>query len=314
MTTKLIKLSQRTKDHFDAQTTAFAREQLTNVRREAIRVEYPEYKARDLIPVKNDSSNGDEYVEFQILDRKGRAKIVSDYAKDFPAIEMVGTAHIGRIRSLGASYNYSVQEIRNAAKAGTNLKSEKAKMSKEAILEEENQIAWFGDETHQLYGFFNNPNVPRLLAPTGVGGIDWSLKTPDEIIDDMNLLVNGVSENSLGKHQPNAMLLPLTKYNLIRSTPRSSTSDTSILKWFMDNHPELKMIDWLNELETASSSGSSMGVAYKLDPSVLQLEIPQDYEVFPEETENLVIKFPCHSRIGGVHIYKPLAVNFLEDF
>ena len=309
-----IHISERTLAHFDAATTAFLREQLTNVRKEAIRYEFPDYKARSLIPVKNDTSTGKEYVEFKILERVGRAQIVSDYSKDFPRVNLQGTSHIGRIRSLGDSFGYSIQEVRAASEAGVNLNSEFAIAAKEAILEAENNIAFFGDESHQLYGLFNNPNVPRVLAPTGTSGIDWSLKTPDEIIEDLNLLVNGVAENSLGKHLANVAVLPLSKYNYIASTPRSSTSDTTILAWFLQNNPYIQKVEWLNELESASSSGDAMGMAYKLDPRVLQLEIPQDFEIFPEQNEGMEMKFPCHSRVGGVHIYKPLAVNFLEDF
>lgn len=309
-----IILSEQTRSHFDANQTAFIREELTAIAREVIRIEFPEYKARAMIPVKRETSPGKEYVEFKILQRTGRAKIVADYAKDFPAVGMVGTAHIGRVRSLGDSFRYSIQEIRAAAEARLSLNAEFANAAKEAIIEQENQIAWFGDEEHALYGVFNNPNVPRLLAPAGVGGIDWSLKTPNEIIADMNAVVNGVSENSLGIHKANVLLLPLSKYNLIASTPRSATSDTTILAWFLQNNPYIQRVDWLNELETASSGGGAMAMAYVLDPRVLQLEIPQDFEIFPEQNEGMMMKFPCHSRIGGVHIYKPLAVNFLEDF
>lgn len=308
------KLNPMLAEHFDDAQGIFLREQLTNLKREAIRIEFPEFKARSLIPVKTETNTGDEFVEFKTLERVGRSKIVSDYAKDFPTVTLRGTSHIGRIKSLGDSYGFSIQEVRNAAKTGTPLSSELATAAHEAIMEQENQIAFFGDAEHRLYGLFNNPNIPRSLAPTGVGGIDWSLKTPNEIIADLNQVVNGVSENSLGIHMANVLLLPLTKYNAIASTPRSATSDTTILQWFMQNNPYIQRVVWLNELETGSSSGDAMAVAYKLDPSVLQLDIPQDFEVFPEQVEGMHFKHPCHSRIAGVHIYKPLAINFLEDF
>jgi hypothetical protein len=308
------RLNPQLAEHFDDAQTVFLREQLTNLKREAIRIEFPEFKARSLIPVKTETSTGDEYVEFKTLERIGRSKIIADYAKDFPSVTLRGTSHIGRIKSLGASYGFSIQEIRNAAKAGVALSTELATAAKEAIIEQENQIAFFGDNEHRLYGMFNNPNIPRSLAPAGVGGIDWTLKTPNEIIADMNQVVNGVSENSLGIHMANVLLLPLSKYNAIASTPRSATSDTTILAWFLQNNPYIQRVIWLNELETASSSGDAMAVAYKLDPSVLQLDIPQDFEVFPEQVEGMRFSHPCHSRIAGVHIYKPLAINFLEDF
>lgn len=311
---KLVKITDATADHFDASETLFLREQITNIRRNVIQHVYSDVKARSLIPLKRDTNSGAEFVEFKVLKRIGNAKIVANFAKDFPAVQMVGSAHIGRVKSLGNSFGYSVQEVRNAQMAGVALNSMFAMAAKEAILDEENEIAWFGSSANNLFGMFNNPNIPRAVADTGTSGFDWSVKTPDEIIADMNACINGVSENSLGKFMANVLLLPLSKYNLIASTPRSSTSDTTILQWFLRNNPYIQRVEWLNELETASTTGDAMMVGYKLDPQVLELDIPQDFEIFPEQMEGLQMKWPCHSRIAGVHIYQPLAVNFLEDF
>lgn len=301
-------------EKLDTNQTILLREQLTSVRNQAIEIQFPEYKARDYIPLKTDTNPGAQFVEFQILERQGRGKIVADYAKDFPRVGLVGTSHIGTIKSLGASYGYSVQELRAAVMAGQPLNARLARASKQSIVELENQIAWFGDDANRLYGVFNNPNVPRAIAPAGVAGVAWELKTPDEIIADMNQIVNGVSENSLGVFTANVLLLPLTCYNIISSTPRSAVSDTTILDWFMRNTPYISRISWLNELETASTTGGRMALAYKLDKDVLELDIPKDFEVFPEQVEGMEMKHPCHSRIAGVHIYQPLALNLLEDF
>ena len=301
-------------ERIDTNDTIMLREQLTSVRNEAIEIQFPAYKARDYIPLKSNTNTGANFVEFKILERQGRSKIVADYAKDFPRIGLVGTSHIGTVKSLGASYGFSVQEIRNAAFAGEPLSSRLATAAKQAIVEQENRIAWFGNAENRLYGVFNNPNVPRALAPAGVGGIAWELKTPNEIIADMNQIVNGVSTNSLGVFTANVLLLPLSAYNLITSTPRSAVSDTTIYDWFLRNNPYIKTISWLNELEAASTTGNRMAMAYQLDKNVLELDVPQDFEIFPEQTEGMEMKYPCHSRIAGVHIYQPLAVNFLEDF
>jgi hypothetical protein len=298
----------------DTNNTVMLREQLTSVRNQAIEIQFPEYKARDYIPLKRETNTGAEFVEFQILERQGRSKIVADYAKDFPRIGLVGTSHIGKIKSLGASYGFSVQEMRNAAFAGVPLSARLATAAKQAMIAEENQIAWFGNQANRIYGVFDNPNIPRALAPAGVGGIAWELKTPNEIIADMNQIVNGVSTNSLGVFSANVLLLPLSAYNLITSTPRSAVSDTTIYDWFLRNNPYIQKIDALNELEGASTTGNRMAMAYKLDRNVLELDVPQDFEIFPEQTEGMEMKYPCHSRIAGVHIYQPLAVNFLEDF
>lgn len=314
MSKKLVKITDAAAEHFDATETLFLREQLTQIRRQAIEHQFPEKKARRLIPLKRDTNPGAEYVEFQVLKRIGNAKIITNYASDLPTVNLVGSSHIGRVKSLGDSFCYSVQEVRNAAMAGQSLNARFATAAKEAILDLENKIAWEGDSSHNLFGMFNNPNIPRAIAPTGSSGFDWSVKTAAEIVEDMNQCVNGVSENSEGVFQANLLVLPLSKYNLIASTQFSTASDVTILQWFLRNNPYIDRVEWLNELEDASTTGDAMMMAYKLDPNILELDVPQDFEIFPEQMEGMTMKWPCHSRMAGVHIYQPLAVNFLEDF
>ena len=97
------------------------------------------------------------------------------------------------------------------------------------------------------------------------------------------------------------------------TTPRSSTSDTTILEFLKANHPEITMWDWLNELNaSASFSGLDAMVAYRRDPEVLTLEIPSDFEQFAPQEEGLDFVVPCHERMGGVIVYYPLACSFAK--
>jgi len=130
------------------------------------------------------------------------------------------------------------------------------------------------------------------------------------IIRDLNLVMNSIFVNTLGTDVGDTMLLPLVQYSYIASTPRSSTSDTTILEFFLKSNPFVKMVDWLNQLKDAGGAGIDYMVAYKRDPEVLQLRIPSDFEQLEPEKRNLEYIIDCLESFGGVEIYYPLCVSY----
>ena len=53
-------------------------------------------------------------------------------------------------------------------------------------------------------------------------------------------------------------------------------------------------------------------MSYKKDPEVLTLEIPQEYEEMPPQAKNLQFHVPVHARIGGVIVYYPIAMAYMD--
>jgi hypothetical protein len=73
-----------------------------------------------------------------------------------------------------------------------------------------------------LPGLINNPSVPEIVVPNGASNYpQWSKKTPNEWLNDVNLMCNTIMANSgydAAAAMPNHLLLPYTQYALL-STP-----------------------------------------------------------------------------------------------
>ena len=233
---------------------------------------------------------------------------------DLPRADVRGKKFTSPVESLGASYGYSVQDIRAAAKAGKPLEQRKANAARRSIEQQINTIALFGNADHNLPGFLNNENVPvASVAADGTGSsTEWSTKTPDQVVRDMNALANGIVSTTKGAEVPTTLLLPLSQFTYIASTRMGDGSDTTILKFFLENSPFIREVDWVNELDGAGSGGADIMVAYRRDPDALTLEIPQDFEQFPAQEQGLEFVIPCHTRIGGVIFYYPLSASIGE--
>src|SRR5687768_2011857 len=104
----------------DNESIFFARE-LEHVKTKTYDTLYPNLKQRELIPVSFDADPADEYISYTMLDGCGFAQVVADYSTDFKAVELSGKQFTARVRSLGAAYQYSIQEIRKAQRAGRPL-------------------------------------------------------------------------------------------------------------------------------------------------------------------------------------------------
>jgi hypothetical protein len=302
--------------NLDANQTAFFARELESIKARTYDVVYPELKATTLIPVSTEAGPGAESITYQQFDQLGLAKVIANYADDLPRADVKGKEFNSPIRSLGASYGYSVQEIRAAQFVGRSLEQRKANATRRAIEQKVNKIAWYGDSESGLTGLIDNPNITRVAVENDgtASSTLWEDKTPDQILRDMNDLVTGIVDVTKGVEMPNTLIMPIKQYRQISNTRLASGTDTTILEFFLQNSPFITTVEWVNELKGAGlgegsvAAGGDVMIAYDRNPDKLTLEIPQPYEQFPAQERGLEFVVPAHARVAGVIIYYPLSV------
>ncbi len=295
--------------NLDADESVFFARQLEHVKAKTYDIIYPELKARQFIPVSFDAGPGAKTITYQQFDMVGMAKIISNYASDLPRVDLVGKEFTANVRSLGASYGYSLQDVRSAKMAGLPLEQRKSNAAKRAILAAEDEIALNGDADHGLGGLLSNSNTSdETIANDGTGTTTtWSTKTADLILRDMNQLVSKVITVTKGVEEPDTMVMPHAQHALI-ATLRVGDTGKSVKQWFLDNNPYIKEIAVWPKLATAGANGTALFFVYKKSPDKLTLEVPQDFEQLPVQEKGLEYEVPCHSRCGGTIIYYPLSI------
>lgn len=297
--------------HFDASETVFVQRQLEQVRAQTYDVKYPALKGRQFVPVDTSISPGAETVTYRQYTNVGMAIILSNYSQRLPRADVFVKEFTSRIRGIGNSYGFSIQEMRAAQYAGVPLEQRKANAARQAYELKFDQIVQTGDSTYGLLGFINQPNVSVYTVPNGVSGTaTWATKTADEILADLNGIEQKIVDNTKEVEAPDTILLPPAQYALIHTKPRSSTSDTTIAEFFLKNSANVKQFATWSALKTAGSGGSDRMIAYRRSPDVLQAIEPQPFEQLAPQTEGLEIVTHCHGRSGGVVVYYPLAICF----
>ena len=132
-----------------------------------------------------------------------------------------------------------------------------------------------------MKGFFNNDQVDKTVPNKW---FDGSTTTTDEMLELLNEAPTRLVQNSNMKEMPNTLLVPYDVYRIISTTPRSSTSDTTVMEFFLRTNPMITAIEPVNELEAAKSGGAlskDRVIAYDRNPDKLQLHIPQTLEFLP---------------------------------
>lgn len=300
----------------EGESVFFAR-QLEHIIAQEFDIEYPELRARQVIPITQEADPADKTITYREYDRMGVAKIIADYSQDLPRVDISGKEVTSTIRTIGASYGYNYDEVLASAKTGRDLEGRRAEMAREAILRKENSALLLGDTTFNLAGFLNFANVTTLsLAADGTGASKkWSDKTPDQCLRDLNAMVNSIPELTYGIEQPDTLLLPRAAYHVIATKRIGRDSTMTVLDFFVGSNPYIKsrdQVEVLNELNTAGAGSTARSMVYRRDPMKVRGEIPQDFTSLPAQVKGFEWLIPCRSRLGGCIWIKPLSAVYFD--
>ena len=291
--------------HFDSAEDAsvfFARE-LDYVKSQSYDVEYPELTALSLFPMSSEVDPGAETVTYYSYDKVGLAKIISNYATDLPRADVKGKPTTAIIKSLGASYGYSIQEMRASAMAGKSLDTRKAESARYQIDYLNNKIAWCGDEETGLRGVLSkDTDVPLYVLANGAkGSTKWSEKTEDEILADINGMLKQMARTTKKVEKPDTLGLPSEAYLELQGRRIEGTA-TTVLSYIQENLKDIKEIVSCPELDPDSvdtnpyakeTDGQGVMLLFKNDARKLTVENPLPFMQYPVQTEGLEMVVPA---------------------
>lgn len=303
----------------DAKFTAALDQQLEYVRAQTYDIKYPQLKARKLIPVDTSVDSGAESVAYYQWDDYGMAEIIANFADDLSMVDTLAEKFTSPVHSMGKGYQYSIQDLRRAAMAGNQLDTRRARACRRAVERKIDDVAATGEAKGKLKGMINHPNVTILTAANDGTATEWvtgraTPKSAALIKKDMHDAITHVWTTTKQVHTPNTIVLPTTEYGHISQAPvGTDNNQMTILESFLKNNPNVDMVDFWYKLDTADAAGTGPRMmVYERSPEVLELVIPQDFEQLPPQARNLAFVVPTHARIGGVVLYYPLAMVYMD--
>jgi hypothetical protein len=288
----------------------FLERQLEYIRPQVFEIAYADIKYPTILPVTSEAGPGAQTFTYRIMDATGEFKLISDAADDLPRADISQVEKSINIRSIGGSFGYTVQELRAAQMANIALEQRRASAVRRAYEEKVEDIALFGEASVGLKGFFNNDTVDVVAADK------WftdSGTTAQEMLDLLNYGVTAIINASKMKEQPDTILMAWEDYREISTRRNSDSSDVTVLEYFLRTNPYIRSIEPINQLDAGNSDlNTNRMVVYKRDPEKVQLHIPQPLELFPPQQRGLEFIVPAHARVGGVAVYYPKSVIYVQ--
>lgn len=286
----------------DTNETVFFARQLEYVKAQTYDVLYAELSAFRLFPISTEAGPGAKTITYRSYEKIGQAKVIAGHGNDLPRVDVIGREASSNVRSIGASYGWSLQDIRSAMMAGVNLNAQQAMAAVQAHNQVINSMAWFGDTAHGIVGLQTTGVVTNSQAAL-VG--QWDQDDADVIINDVNELLTSIIQGSSGVESANVVAMPpdrLAKAN----TVRIGNTNVSALAYLKTVWPG---VEFTQAVELTSwSGGHDALLGYRRDPMKLSLEIPQGYEELPVQMKGLEFEVPTHTRCGGLIVYYPGAI------
>ena len=282
-------------DSTDDASIFFARE-LDYIKSKSYDKIYPEFTALNKFPITHEVPEGAESMTYYSYERTGMAAIISNYATDLPRADVKGAPSTAFVKSLGASYGYSVQDMRASRMAGKSLDTRRADAARYAV-----------DRTA-------NNNIPLYtLSEVTIDSqkyTDFKHKTAAQILDDINGMFAYQAKITKGVEHADTLMLPHSVYIDI-STRQIPNTGYTVLRFLKENAPYLKEIVSAPELESDAEDTNpyNKGVMFLYTNSAdkFSLEIPMPFYQYALQNRNLEVIVPCEERVAGCIIYYPLS-------
>ena len=226
----------------------------------------------------------------------------------------------------GLELKYTILELESAAKCGRPVDDQKYEALKLKHQMDIDEQVYTGDATLNQTGLVNHTLVTNVSnLPNGAAASPlWSTKTPDEILQDVNAILQSAWAASGYAVMPKKILLPPVQFGLI-STKIISTGagNISVLKYLKENNIvtasgggelEFQPCKWLvgaGSGGTFGTAGAERMVAYSQEKKYVRFPMTM-LQRTPLQYQSIYHACTYYCRIGVVEVVYPETIAYRD--
>lgn len=284
---------------------------------------YPDLYWQKVIPsasIDTGINPGAQSMSYPTLDWRGMGGWRARYGKNVPTVSFVTGKNMIPIQSGAISGLVDVEEV-EAVQYGVqmDLRTMYPEIMRKACERHVEGTFFYGDSSVGFLPFLDFPGVPYSVVQNGTSGnTEWTSKTPDEILADLNFAMLDVWVLTRMVHMPNTFFMPPAQYGYISATPRSSVSETTILEYFLKNNicknqgrGEVQIIP-LPYLDHAGVSGAARMIVCERDAKNFIMPFPRRFEMLAPQYIDYTVKLYARYRFGPVNLVYPKAFLYVD--
>lgn len=277
----------------------------------ALQVEYPELKAATgkLFPIETIDAPWAETTRYTIQDIVGdEFELASDSSTNYSLVGITGKEVIQRTYQFRKGYEIDNREILrfSAPKVNIPIEDNKIKALNHLYQQTLHKLVLYGNDLVGMPGWLNHPAFLRMAAPYP---LDTTSST-SQLIATLSAGGEAMWAATKETYLPNTLLLPPRKFKYLTEQTRldNSSTDTTVLQFFLRNNMSVRNIDWLSELEGAGPNGEDMAIFYTRNPDHVKCQITDPMRMLPYVRKEFSVVRPSSFNYGGIVAYRPFTV------
>lgn len=295
---------------------AFIVSQLAYTETQTFERQYLPLQYEQLLPISFEAGEYADSIRYEIYDHAGRGQRHNSRSKDIPKVDVAMADKSMPVLNGAIGYDYTTEELRRTAFLRRPISERKMMAAVEAYRRHMNDVGLYGESSGGLTGLYNNALVPQGNAP--VGAWNTGPKTPAQILNDINTLIQNVWTNTAYNDQITHIVMSPVKYAYISSTPRSDNSDKTILQYIKENNVAKveKGIDIVFTpgygLDTAGVGGTHRMLGYVKSDQRLVMHVPLPLRFLAPQLTALMIEVPGEYKYSGVEFRYPKSAYYMD--
>lgn len=193
----------------------------------------------------------------------GNMPWISPETTTIPGVSIDGQKNVLPLRLLGREISFTSVELDRSQRLGTPIDAQKTDAMNILYQMNTDQMVYIGSTDVGATGLLNSPIVTAGDVAAGVSGeTEWVDKTPDEILDDVNALIESAWSAAAFAVCPQSLRLPPFQFSLLANRKVSSAGNMSVLKYLKENsitnevngkELDIQPIKWLTGRGTAGA-------------------------------------------------------------
>jgi hypothetical protein len=219
---------------------------------------------------------------------------------------------------------YDIFQIESSAKLGRPIDQQKFYAMQRMHEMEADEQAYVGDVPNGDTGLLNSASVtPVNVAVGNAGSTSWALKTPSEILADVNTAAQSVWAASAFAVMPEKLLLPPAQYGAISTAIISAAGNQSVMKYLQENwigmakegkKLDIQPVKWLQGAGVGGTLGTPgidrMVVYTKREEFVRFPYVPMQRT--PVEFRGLFHLSNYYGKMGVVEVVYPQTIGYFD--
>lgn len=298
----------------------FLESQIDRIETEVYETKYPAIQYPRLVPIDASGPPWVRSVVRYISDRVGKADFIGNSTTTLPMVDVSRTQAEVTVETAGLMYSVTDQEVAQAQAMGYDLDGEKARACRLIAEETLDDIVINGGPGNTGWDSLVDPpsDANTVTITTGTGGNTWAQKTGQEIANDINKILGSAPENTKGLEQMDTICIPMGAFTSLASRTIGDTSETALSFINRTNvytartGRPLRIFE-IPGLEDAGASNAGRMIAYRMDPNVLRLHLPEP-PGFGERERTMMRStvVPMFFRTAGLEIRLPKAFATMD--